>query len=135
MHYGSYLRADKYLYSYRSAFDMFDLHAFFFYSTSYNSSIRTLPFLRIFGNLRPLINSYSYLLFYFVRIITSYTVYLFPLSHIVPPLESCSPRVSRLKSGPGRIKLSSQGKARFQADKHSASMYAQSYELGPHVFG
>ena len=60
-HYGSYQRANKYLYTVVDRpFDMFDLHASFFLSLRTNPLfIRTPLFLRIFGNLCPLINSYS----------------------------------------------------------------------------
>ena len=56
VHYGSYLRADKYLY--KVVDQPFDFHAFF----SSNHFVQILhlfvhlPFLRIFGNLRTLIN-------------------------------------------------------------------------------
>ena len=51
MHYGSYQRANKYLYTVVDRpFDMFDFHVFFFWSLRTNPLfIHTPPFLRIFG--------------------------------------------------------------------------------------
>ena len=74
VHYGSYRRANKYLYTVvDQPFDMFDLHAF-----PSNQFIPILylfvhpPFLRIFGNLCPLtIRTAKLKFFYFVRIITN----------------------------------------------------------------